>query len=76
VGSKYCYRDSERRCNDTCTAYTDEEKHGTHCLDLALQVEGMERSRHLSHASELNAVYMKVLSNTIKVFSENIKSIA
>jgi len=76
VESKYCYRDKDRKCDESCAAYAAEEKHGTSCMDLALQAEGMERSRHLSHASELNAVYMKVLSGTIKVFADKIQGLA
>ncbi len=76
MSTKFCYRDSTRACNESCTAYSVEAKHGTHCIDLALQAEGMERSKHISQASELNAVYMKVLSSTIKSFSESIKGLA
>lgn len=68
----YCYKDKERECNENCAAFCSEKRHGVNCLDLATSIEGLERAKKLTSSTELNAVYMKVLSQTMDSFKEDV----
>jgi hypothetical protein len=72
--NKFCYKEGERPCNDTCTAYCASPRHGVNCLDLATQLESLERAKHMSLSNELYAVNAKLLAHALNSFKETFKT--
>lgn len=70
--AKQCYKDKGRPCNDECAAYCADQRHGVNCLDLATQLESLERAKHMSLSNELFAVNMKLLAAAMNSFRETI----
>lgn len=71
---KVCFKDKDRPCNDECTAYCADLRHGVNCLDLATQMESCARAKHMSISNELFAVNMKLLSTAMNSFKETFQS--
>jgi hypothetical protein len=71
---KYCYKDGSRICDDSCTAYCIDPRHGVHCLDLASQLESLERAKHMSLSNELYAVNAKLLASSLNSFRDTFKA--
>ncbi len=68
---KKCYKDKDRKCDNECEAYTEEEKHGTHCLDLAVRVERNRREKESNCSRDIHSYFMKTLSKSIDSFMRN-----
>ena len=71
---KYCYKAQDRVCDDNCTAYCASKRHGVNCLDLATQLESLERAKHMSLSNELYAVNAKLLANCLSSFQDTFKA--
>jgi len=74
MGNKNCYKEQSRACNDTCTAYCASERHGVNCLELATQLESLERAKHMSLSNELYAVNARLLAHALNSFKDTFKA--
>lgn len=70
-----CYHDKERLCDSECSAYSEEKKHGTHCLALAAHLELARRMKNFESSSDIHSYFLKVVSQSVDSLKETILGI-
>lgn len=66
----YCFKDKERRCDDNCEAYTEDERNDTHCLDLATRVQVGKNFKDFINSNDLNSFFINTLCQAMDSFKE------
>jgi len=69
----YCHKNAERACNDSCSAYCSDARHGTNCLELATMMESCARAKHMALSNELYAANTRLLFQELQSFESTIK---
>lgn len=70
-----CYKDKERECDSECAAYCEEERHGTHCLALAVHLEMERRMTDFMCSSDIHSYFLKSLSQSMNSLKDTIVGI-